>query len=497
MADSLFGVAKYGAGVYNDTYSDDVTWRVVVDWDGNGDFDFRNEADRVTSISIQRGRNFFLRLNSRNEADGFQRVSPGKAVITLENYDGLYNPYNVNSPLYPNVDLLKEKRIKIIAVVGNSYYTVFTGFISDIKITFGATQTATIEAVDGLKYLSDQSASTIVHEGLRIDEAINAVLDKSAWTWGREIDRSYTVIPYWWGENRAYDEVCLLSEADLGYLFVKATGQVAHYSRNRTGKLAASISEEVVLKSFATSMPWEAIRNIVRVAANPIQKEANSIAWTLAERPLLAAGRSAEYWASFENATVNATCGAGDYSANSAADGSGTDLTADISVSVYGFGTSAKLTVTNNGGTDAYITLLQVKGDQLIKNKSFVESQVAPANRLLTLDIDWLQDVNIASDYASWLSSYLSQSRYIPTVTMEALPSVQFSADLFDTIELDMPTIDINDMTFVVGSIQHRWLKSNGKAVSTTLTLETNLSGATKGYWIFPTEIGISSKFGF
>lgn len=499
---AMYGISRYGEKVYGEHLPlDAMRWGILIDWNGDGIF-AHNEASRAVGLSIRRGRRFFLRLNQTREAVGFQRVSPGVATVTLDNHDGRYDPFNTQSPLFPHVDLSGTKLVRIVVrTKGGNVRCLFTGILSNIRNSFGARPTTTLELTDGLQSLSDQSVRTKIFSNLSIGQAIDSVLNDSSWPphWGRDISKSSDIMPYWWSDGRSLDEINNLAEAELGVFFVNAKGQAVFYSRNRISSPIVSIDESEILKDIPVSQPWESVRNRIRVHSNPLRLQPVSVLWQVGDTPEIRPGQSRDYWAEYSHnnsasAAVNVICAAGDFIANSQADGAGINLTANIAITLHDFGKTAKITVRNNAGVSAFLTLLRVRGNALTPFRSFSEASTPPADRLFNLDLPWLQDSNRSTDFAVWLNSYLPQIKRFPTVTIDTRDELQFEPDLFDNVSLNAPTLGIQNQMYSVGMIEHKWTKENGQAVLTTLTLEPYREIV--GFWQFTTRIGETSVLG-
>jgi hypothetical protein len=189
-----------------------------------------------------------------------------------------------------------------------------------------------------------------------------------------------------------------------------------------------------------------------------------------------------------------------DYVANAQPDGSGVDLTANISIVLEAFSTATKLTVTNTGGTDAYMTLLKIRGDAITPDEfTFVEASDAASitaygDNLFEVKSDWLQDVNSARDQASLLKLRLSTARRFPRVRLKPNPAIQFALRLFKLAQVDIASKGVSG-EFRVGYIKHKWIDEVGQTVRTEVFFEPNLMGSTSGTWIFPAVFDVSTIF--
>lgn len=94
-----------------------------------------------------------------------------------------------------------------------------------------------------------------------------------------------------------------------------------------------------------------------------------------------------------------------DYVANSAADGSGSNLTGDVTVDADFFASTVKLTLTNTHATlPAYFTKLQVRGRGIYDLAPVTSEAIGtPGTRPLTIDLPYQHDGNIGQDLADFI----------------------------------------------------------------------------------------------
>jgi hypothetical protein len=157
---------------------------------------------------------------------------------------------------------------------------------------------------------------------------------------------------------------------------------------------------------------------------------------------------------------------------------------------------TGEVVVTNTGGTDAYLTLLQVRGTAIdtpyaVTQDSIDSDSVDDLGPYeITLDLPWQDDPLTAQDFADYLKSWMPDFQPFPLLEIETLPAVQFAHDLFDRV-----TLDWLDQDFRIGGVDVEWLTRNGQGVKTTWYAEP-LNYATN-YWQFPTQIGVTSRFAF
>jgi hypothetical protein len=257
------------------------------------------------------------------------------------------------------------------------------------------------------------------------------------------------------------------------------------------------------LQGIDVAQPWEVVRNTVRVWVYPRVLVSATEIWRYREIPSIAAGGSLEIWADFTYnsksvpaKTVTTPVATTDYTAHSQSDGLGTNLTANISITITDFSQSAKLVITNNGGTTAYLTLMKLRGDVIdLPNATYQEAVSGAAiNQTFELDLPWIQSTMVAVGFADYLLLYLSGRAFL-RVRLTDQPETQFSVDLNSLVDIDIPDLGIYG-TFRVAWLKHSWRDRSGMVVDTEWLLEPfiSLSGM---YWTFPATIGTTTIYGF
>ncbi len=167
----------------------------------------------------------------------------------------------------------------------------------------------------------------------------------------------------------------------------------------------------------------------------------------------------------------------------------------DVAVEPTPYGLTAQLEVTNGTGAGGALTFLRLRGDALTAlNPAILEALAASDVRsVFEHDLPWQQNTNTGRDLADLMASLLSTSQLYPMVSMVGRPDLQFAVDLLDRIQLVLPDYGIDD-EYRVGMIEHEWLDRAGMTVRTTLRSEFAIT--VDGYWMFPTQVGVTSIFG-
>ena len=498
---ALYGSFKWGSGVkWGATAHDNLLWAVCIDWYDTGYAEGLNEAARCIDVSWERGRDTFLQSNT----SGIRFPAVGRATVTLDNHDLLYDPRNVASEYYGYIRPGHKARIGVRVSGSSSIIWRFTGRVADIRPSGWRNGYVDITLEDALQWLYDQDVDIDVQQSIRIDEAIASVLDTSAWPWQRRLSISSDSLAYWWATNKASTEISDLTASGIGYFSVLGDGTARFINRSEVSSDSVSLSDDNTLNSPDLQQPWETYKNIIRVRWNPRQLQSAGVIWADITVPIaLAPG---ETYTTFGDYTYNnqivpalySTISASDMTANSQPDGSGTNLTSQFATTLTDFGTSAKITVRNNSASLGYITLLQITGQAISVpyTGAFIENRLDYQTdpRTWTLELPWQQNSARAESIAVVMADYLAAVRTWPTVELENRFDVQFTPDIFDTLRYTSSYLNI-DSSFRVGKIRERWLAPNGQAIRTSFVLEPYLPGI--GAWTWPiTNFGVDTIFG-
>jgi hypothetical protein len=285
---------------------------------------------------------------------------------------------------------------------------------------------------------------------------------------------------------------------DLGQFFTAADGKATFIGRNTIVPISMTVYQSDFLKDIPQPQPWDTICKKANVIAHPLVLASTGYLWQLYEVPLVLPGQTVEYWTNFSyngfpcaGMNVTAPVATTDYLMNSQADGLGTNLTANFTVTMTAFSKTTKLRVTNIGGSGGYILALKQPG-QALYSPAATTMTSGTGDRVFELDNEWMQKTDTAASYAEYLADKMGSALSFPTVKMEGRPDIQFSLDLFDAVQANLTKLRINE-NMSIGKITHHWLSENGQAVKTTWKLEP-FAGFSGG-WLFDVHLGVDSAF--
>ncbi len=357
---------------------------VEADWDRDGDYDATGEdiTDQVKNFVVEYGRDEWL-----------DDAQVGTAQIVLNDTSGTYIPYNTSSQIVATFGGIYPGTPVRIRVTKTSNYWLFNGFLDDcLPNPKRSVREATLKCVDGMEQLKNVTISTGIKENVYsggTSGLVHLALDQANWPWAnRNVDTNqndeYSII-------YADDKQCLnflqeLAQSEFAFAYVDNYGDFCWEDRYYRLLTARSVSSQWVCSEdkYVNIEPTNSLKSIANKVTIRVQpKRATtglSSIWALTENASsnnsisIAAGDTKTFWASFQSEDdqqpniakdVEApTSKSGDYSGNSAQDGSGDDLTSSLSVSSTIFAASAKVQVKNTHATDAvYLTKLRLRGN--------------------------------------------------------------------------------------------------------------------------------------
>ncbi len=347
-----------------------ITWTVSVDWDRDGVYEDDLTGDVETpgsGIIIDRGFG----------KDGIYQVS--KVSITVTNRNGRYVFDNSASDLYG-----KLKAGVPIKVEADGTYTLWTGYIQSYRMSgfsAGSVPTCTFECTDVAGFLMQQSPLNVLVGTRTTREAYEAVAEAAGLLGTDYLFTGIQSLPLHWVRSAdALTAMAQIQQSEMGgQWFVDALGRIRAQSRNtRLGINVAQTwgdgtdiypvsgvvevtDEDVISKAavqanvFVADADEQVIFEFSRNASNPVP---DSI---LIEPGATYGPVSLDYPS--PALTVSALVATTDYTANSAIDGSGTDMTANLQVTNTEEGAGFSLALKNTHATDSlYVTKFQKRG---------------------------------------------------------------------------------------------------------------------------------------
>ena len=412
------------------------TYKLQVDWNNDGDWgDTGEEIDmgRVRGITCSFGRDRASQLTGKSKA--------GTLRATLDNRSGDYNQFNSSSPIYGNI--LPGRPVRLLGTsTTQSDQAIWQGYLVRItpQVFLGGDATAILEATGPLGQINLDQIDVAMVTSQRTDQVVDDILDAAGWGAGssyRTLDSGKTTITRYW-KSATYTVPALqeVESTEGGFIRESKSGQIVFDNRHHrlagvglTSQATYSDASGAarVYSGLTMDDPLPHIFNIFQTEVQTYTTASVAVLWTLSETgassPPISPG-VARTWiaryptsASANNARgVNAwttTAATTDMLGNTAADGSGTNVTASIGISVSKSSETMEITLTNNTSATAYITKLQARGTAItaddpasIKQED-ATSQTAFGKRTWPSRTKFIPDTGEALDWADFnLSIY-------------------------------------------------------------------------------------------
>jgi hypothetical protein len=450
MIDNRFGERKFGTTKFGPSTLPGAQFALDVDWDADGLFDGSRERD-LREFSVDRGRQYTIAPNGER----FEEEDTGKFTAILYDLEGRYDFYNENSPLFEK--LSGGKRFRIRGRTSAGEFDVMSGSLSDPNaFKDGRLPVAALTGEDGWGYLRDQAGSVTVplQENIYADDAMRLILERADWRWDYQFDAGVDERRYYWVDQRsAARALHELAGSELGNVCVRANGALAFYARTHEHTDVLMLNHDDCI-SVRRATPKDVIRNLVRVQTAPLLERNTQVVWSLPGELEINPGQTLEVWAEYQYNNASAPVkspvtpvGGTDYAAWTGPEGSGSNITGQVGVTLTSFSTRALLQVTNNSAGIAYVTL-QVRGNPIAPLNSATfeyrneESIRQFGLRPFTLVID--QNLNKARQYRDLLGNYLAATKNFLIVELIPNPEKQFGADLGDVIRGDFAAYHID-----------------------------------------------------
>lgn len=505
------------------------TYVLEVDW--NADGDWGDTAEDVTSNTLEcvwsRGRDYASQLSGR--------ASAGKLSARLDNSTGIYSSFNAGGALAGN--LLPGRKVRLRSTDPEAK-TLWTGFLDTIEPTtsLAGAHTVVLRATGPLARIN----RTRVRVGMTTNTAtgaiVTAILNATNWPADdRTIDTGQTTIERFFaggqfssGERPALHTLRLVEETEFGYIGEAPDGKIVFEDRHhRLTQATSKTSQATYTDASDGTLVYSQIQQLdpLREIYNRIEAEVRhyvtgsvTVLWTLSETgsdsPSIEPGDTQVFIARFPNPVsaknavgVNAwttPASTTDYTANAAADGSGTNMTSDIGVAQAKYDESMKITLTNNGAVSAYVTKLQARGTPVTLSDP-IRLQAEDSTSQTAYDIrswphpgQYLPSVNEAQDYCDFVLSTFKDPTPILRVTIhanrdDAHLSEVMTRDISEriTITADNDAALGVDEDFFVENMEH----SLDSQLNHTATYECSSVADFSGGWVLGTsKLGADAK---
>lgn len=420
---------------------------------------------------------------------------PASGTITLDNSSGAFNVANTGSIFYKL--LRKGALVRILANHKSSagaspvQHQFFVGKLDNVQIDYGETgrRTAVLALADPMLTLLDTPYTPRLLQNVRVDEVLSSMFNDDVvypypyatefWILGNatygvlgttttlfedrilDLDTAATTLVF--AGDQMASNIGTTAQAYMREL-TAAEGLGRLYYNGATGKLVFENRDTVVAPPTSTTLSYADIRqtppqqydylgrlaNDVTVNYSPrTQGTAGSVIYSMPNPLRLGGNETRTVTARFRDPDFpDSACGALDiitpqptidYTANTAENGGGTDITAYIVVTMNAGATSAELIISNGYHQTAYITSYEIRGTPLVTRQ--MEPAIAVDNTSIIGDGRWPRIVDatlIPADTAQGLANWLigRDSNPLPALRQITLPWVYETDDCIYNADL-------------------------------------------------------------
>jgi len=348
---------------------------------------------------------------------------------------------------------------------GITYKRVFNGLTDSLKPNLKE-ETIAIHCLDWASKLEEMQAPSIMYENKRTDELLEYLALAAGLTITEyDFEVGVLTIPFCWFSDEEDQSIWWwmkkIAEAENGRIFFDTDGILKfwnrnHYKNNKTSQYVYNFDSNTDDINFEVSP--EKIINHVKVIAKPRAVQPNQIIWILQSYETIPAGESLDYEITVDDPcyAMSTPVASIDYLGNSESDGSGTDLTAYLTITDFVVkAKKATMKINNIHPTDiVYLTFFQVKGEpatilqEMEVEVKDTESISLYRDKYLEIENEYIQDLDEAEALAKRI--IIERRNPLTFIEIEAVGNPEINVGDVVTVQdnYDGTTKDL----FVVGN---------------------------------------------
>ncbi len=405
---------------------------------------YNDESDNLLGLNYDRGLNIPLGGISKAIAD-----------IRLDNTSGRYTPRYAggHSELFTAIQPRKPVILNAGFNIDGVDQTIpqFVGVLSKQPKIDSRAKTADLAATDFIGFLQGQYVDKeAMFTSQRTDVVIEDLLVKAGFATSQyDLDPGLNVIR--WGifkqGERFADLIDKLAKSEYGHFYQNAGGKLVFASRYRWTNYPYYNVQRVITTSQVINSVVPAadhIVNVVEVKASPRDLRPSQIIWQATGYSgsgiiALEVGDT-EVQANFndpifqiDSPVRNGTPGQSSYFiGNTKTDGTGTDVTAFISVkAMINSAQQSKIVFSNSYGSEIFITTLdlwgraaRLSGDIYYRSANGA-SMTAYEEQSVSIQNDYIQDASWAQSYAELLLRDFANPDNLQEITIRSVPELE------------------------------------------------------------------------
>lgn len=395
-----------------------------------GLYKYFDESSYILSLTWERGLNM--------PTGGLTKAL---AEAVLDNTSGRFTPRYMggNSELYTAIQPRKPVIIGAGFKYGGINNTIpqFSGIISKQPALDIANKTLDFQAADYVDFFQNKFLDRdVMFTAQRSDQVLTTLSTQLGMNTAQyDYDTGINIIPfgYFPSGTKAADAIGQIVEAENGQYYQNESGifkfeNRQHWSSSPYTQVQRIISTSQVINAQAPNQ--DHLINVVEINAAVRVKQPLQTIFTLAVASTLPANSDTSIFVNFDDPILQIVTPS-TWSANSASDGSGTDLTGSVHLkTIDKFAQAAKITFTNNGQSGFLTALLITGRPAKVSSNIYIRRQddssvTAYQEQPLQINNDFIQDQNWAQSYAQMILNDFSDIENLQVITIRAIPELQ------------------------------------------------------------------------
>ena len=410
-------------------------------------FEYFDESENVVALSIDAER-----------VEPLGGISYGRGSVILDNTDDRYTE-GFDTTIGDSLVRNRPARVFLGFFTENetrAEIPALYGITRDIEKDVGGRKVK-ISMFDYLFIIDNFELTNQVFVSKRTDEIIESILTEIGFVPEQyDLDVGNNTIGFVWIPKgaKAGDIIKELAQSEGGEFYQNELGDILFRKFGNLELNTVEISEENVLSEEIRYS--DKMYNHVTVKAQPRIVLAEQTIYEATNTIEVPAGESS-FFITLENplSTLSAPSATTNWTANSARDGSGSNVTASVDITLTNFTDTVKVNVDNTSGAVAYLQTLLLEGEPAVVEKVIEEvvedtaSQAEYGVLPLVIENNYITDSDWANTYAQNIVDNYTPTREELTLTIPALPQLMVG-DIIDykenqkTIKRIQTTFDNN-----------------------------------------------------
>ncbi|GAB4514427.1 MAG: hypothetical protein OHK0046_16510 [Anaerolineae bacterium] len=396
-------------------------------------------------------------------------AQPTEGHLTVHNVEGRYSPEQAGAYALTPGSLVR---------IWSDDTLLFTGRLASVEPEGGnlGARRAVLHLHGPEQTLQQVLIKSTLHLNVQAQTVIESVLNHDALLhFNREIDSGLLVFPFvgdTWGDGlSAWRILTEVAEAEMGRCFSDRRGHILFYDRDHL--YGAPIQTTLTDRFDALRIIYgDLMVNHMQVRLRPRELGTpGSVLWRLSSPQRIPANGCLTMTVRLRDDSGQNIAGTAilppvanqDYVANSLANGTGTNMSDDITITVSGEGSAITLTLCNSAAQDAYLrpgSVIRgtplIQGDALVVERTNAESIAAYGQRTLRFNIPYYIDAEEAD-----LLLFLQMARRgqpsgaVRELTISPREPEALALTLFDRLFIQEGHTGHNRDYFIIAELHH------------------------------------------